>query len=268
MILYDIDNKKIALSDIYHYNTQLNYININKLENEINTAITNKDFLTKIKDSSLLYENIKEITLPKPNRELEKYNLFDTILKRRSIRNYSEKPLLLEELSTILFYSTGISYKTKQTDYYPSINLRTYPSAGGIYPLKFYLYINNVIGLKKGIYYYNNTNNTLKCLNNYCNLNTIINVLKCDNYSIRGACSILMIGNMELMNYKYGERGYRFINIEAGHIAQNIYLVSTAMEIGALALGGFLDEDILKLLPLESKDIMFYQVVIGNINAK
>ncbi|MDD6771826.1 SagB/ThcOx family dehydrogenase [Inconstantimicrobium porci] len=257
----------IPLFELYHTNTELNCINFLTLNRMVNNAVCDDWFNKKIKKGVTLYNEIECIKLPAPNPTLEKYSFFETVSRRRSIRNYSKIPLSLEELSTILFYSAGISGKYDETEQHPRQLLRTYPSAGALFPINLYLFINNVEGLDKGIYYYDAINNNIKCLNKYCNIDTLCEVLSYDGISLQGACAIFMLANMELVGYKYGERGYRFINIEAGHIAQNFYLVSTAIGIGTVALGGFLDEELLELLPLDrEKYFMLYQLVIGNIN--
>jgi SagB-type dehydrogenase family enzyme len=63
---------------------------------------------------------------------------------------------------------------------------------------------------------------------------------------------------------KYGDRGYRHLLIEAGHVAQNLNLVAAAMSLGTLSLGGFFDQDLAALLDVSLEvEIPLYAVAVG-----
>jgi SagB-type dehydrogenase family enzyme len=181
-----------------------------------------------------LYKDRETIELPPPNPQLTKLTLFDVISKRRSVRNFSNEPITLEELSTILFYSSGMTGEYSET---------------------------------KGIYYYDPIRHFLKVIKKGFKSNDFKKVTISFNLSEQAAFVIYILGNMRLTGYKYGDRGYRFMLLEAGHLAQNLYLTSTAIGAGAVASGGFLDVEILEILDLDDTDMLvLYEIVIGNPN--
>jgi SagB-type dehydrogenase family enzyme len=70
-------------------------------------------------------------------------------------------------------------------------------------------------------------------------------------------------GIAERSMWKYGQRGYRYIWIEAGHLAQNLYLVAQALGLGAVAIGGFFDAEIDSLLQLPTREHTLYLMCVG-----
>lgn len=85
---------------------------------------------------------------------------------------------------------------------------------------------------------------------------------------MQAAFVVYILGTLNLTGYKYGDRGYRFMLMEAGHLAQNFYLTSTAIGAGVVASGGFLDGEILDLLGLYNTDtFVLYEIIIGKPNA-
>ena len=69
---------------------------------------------------------------------------------------------------------------------------------------------------------------------------------------------------MNRIKFKYGERGYRFLLLEAGHIAQNLLLAAEADGMGGVAIGGFLDDPLNDLLDLDGvEEAVVYMVLAG-----
>jgi len=64
--------------------------------------------------------------------------------------------------------------------------------------------------------------------------------------------------------WKYGERGYRYVWLEAGHVGQNLYLIATALGLGAVAIGGFFDAEANHLAELPADEQFIYMVCIGS----
>jgi SagB-type dehydrogenase family enzyme len=64
--------------------------------------------------------------------------------------------------------------------------------------------------------------------------------------------------------HRYGDRGYRYTLIEAGHVGQNLALTAAALGLGSLSLGGFYDDDIARMLGLDPAfEIALYGVALG-----
>jgi len=177
------------------------------------------------------------------------YNLFEALIKRQSIREFTKEKLSFQNLSNILYYSAGL----KPEDIKNEKAKRFYPSAGGRYPLEIYPFIFNVSDLDNGIYHYHLKTHSLEVLlENPIIKKTLVNF---EQSWIRKASVLLVVtavfGRTE---NKYGIRGYRHVLTEYGHLAQNVYLTSGAMNIACCSIGGFNDDGLNKLLDVDFVD--------------
>jgi SagB-type dehydrogenase family enzyme len=129
-----------------------------------------------------------------------------------------------------------------------------------LYPYETYPVIFNVDGLKNGIYHYSSLDHSLEFLKEGFFVEQISFAFLNQYSFIRNACICIIIsGVIERTVWKYGVRGYRFLLLEAGHIMQNICLVSTSEGLGTLPLGGFYDDILSELLELDP----VYEPAIG-----
>lgn len=257
----------IPLYELFHRNSEINSLNGYNFSDIISKAISDKDFIKECLTPKSLYKEKETIKLPSPNAQLTTSNLFDVISKRRSVRNFSKEAMTLEELSTILFYSSGMTGEYFQTEDKPHMYLFAYPSAGGLMPLDSYIFISNVKDINSGIYYYDPIRHILKVIKEGFKPNDFKKTTLSFNLSMQAAFVVYILGTTCLTGYKYSDRGYRFMQLEAGHLAQNFYLTSTAIGSGAVASGGFLDVEILELLKLNDEyTFVLYEIIIGKPN--
>lgn len=188
---------------------------------------------------------MKEISLI----ELEDFNftLFESIKKRKSVRDYKNLPMSLKEITYLLWSAKSV------------------PSAGALYPLRFYLFSKNVIDLDFGFYKFDyNTNVLIKNFED----NIVEDIFKAAFYQdcIKKASILIFIAaNFNVTIYKYKERGIRYVYIEAGHSSQNIYLMSTALNLGTVAIGAFNDFKVKKILKLPNEVEPLYIMPVGKI---
>ena len=194
------------------------------------------------------------IVLPEPVYDSD-VSLEETLLERRSIRDYSEEPVTLPQLSQLLWAGQGI------TD--PS-GKRTAPSAGGLYPLEVYVVVGNVDGISAGIYQYDPQTHTLKKIRDGDQRQALAQVALNQEWVINGAIDFVITAIYERTTGKYGERGIRYVHIEAGHAAQNICLQAVALELGAVTVGAFDDEGILEVLGLSTDEVPLYIIPVGH----
>lgn len=197
------------------------------------------------------YSRFEEMILPVPKLDL-KIPLKHVLLKRKSERKFSVSPLSLEKISSLLFYSAGIKNDLKR---------RLYPSAGARYPLEIYIISLNT-KLPQGIYHYYLKNNSLEKLFEFKKKDLSL-IIK-QKWAQKAGCLIIISSVFERNTVKYGERGYRHILTEAGHLAQNFYLVSTALGISICAIGGYLDDKLNNLLDLDGlNESVIYLLALG-----
>ena len=115
--------------------------------------------------------------------------------------------------------------------------------------------VNNVKTLKKGVYHFNVKNNSIEQLRKGSNKNFLVDNTG-QSFVGDSSCVIILSAVLDRTRIKYEERGYRFILMECGHVAQNLYLISEAMRLKCCAIGGFVDEEFNKLLDIHGIDVL------------
>lgn len=206
-----------------------------------------------------IYPYCKKIKLVKP--DISTKNFFNEILiKRKSIRDFSEKPINIQELSYLLWASTGIQRKEFGYDF------RTAPSAGALYPIETYLIINNVENVPKGVYHYLIKNHALEELE-LGDLSIDIAKAALDQ-NMCATASVVFIWSaiFKRSKCKYGQRAYRYIYLDAGHIAQNLVLASTSLNLGSCPIAAFYDDEVNKIVGVDGvEESVIYMCIVGNI---
>lgn len=201
------------------------------------------------------YGRLDEIKLPPPQTS-PKTSLTTVLAKRISGRKFSTDPMNLPDISTLLYFSAGINKVDPK-----NVNKRFYPSAGARYPLEVYILSLNS-ELPKGLYHYYLKNHSLEKLLAFDEFDTG----KYFNQDwIKTAPLIILVTAVFKRNtVKYGERGYRHILIEAGHLGQNIYLTSAAIDLSCCAIGGYKDTQLEKLLDIDGiNESVIYVLAVG-----
>lgn len=203
--------------------------------------------------SQALAETFIELPRPKTKSEV---SLEETLSKRRSIREYSSESLSLSEVSQLLWSAQGV------TD---SRGRRTTPSAGALYPLRVYLVAGNVTRLSQGLYLYLPNQHGLHKLKGG-DLREALSKASLGQPWVRDApISIVITGEYEITTGKYGERGIRYVHIEVGHAAQNVLLQAVALNLGAVPVGAFNDEEVRRILNLKQNEYPLYIIPVGKV---
>lgn len=173
-----------------------------------------------------------------------------TLAARRSRRDLQLSPLPLETLGRLLFMSFGIAGWSELAD--GSIPERPFPSGGGLYPLELYVVAQEIAGLPDGIYHYDPWAHELARRRNGCFQEQIAG-MAFGQEVIRNANLVLCLTAIfERTTWKYGQRGYRYVLFEAGHVNHNLYLIATALGLAGFAIGGFFDQEVSRLLDLQA----------------
>jgi SagB-type dehydrogenase family enzyme len=185
-------------------------------------------------------------------------DLESLLKKRQTQREFSQQVLDYKVLSHILFYSAGI--KPDSRDDIDSAK-RMYPSAGARYPVEVYIVGNKVSELEEGLYHFNVKDNKVELLLKKDLRDDMTKILN----SEMGMAPLLLIltGVMSRTEVKYGSNAYRFALIEAGHIGQNISLLSERFKLGCCAIGGFDNDKLVKLLDVTEEELPLYVFAMG-----
>ncbi len=193
------------------------------------------------------YKDAERIKLPE-FKEIE-VSFFKLLKERKSHRNYNpNKVLLLTDLSFILWATNGI----QRIEF--GYEFRTIPSAGALYPIEIYLYINNVENLKKGIYHYNVKEHSLEILKIGDFTREIVFALLHQSFVKYANVIFIFSAIFYRTLWKYRERGYRYILIEAGHAAQNLSLSAEAIGAGVCHIGAFFDDELNNLIMVDGEN--------------
>ena len=181
----------------------------------------------------------------------------EAMFRRRSRREYLDKPLESIHLSQLLWASQGITE--------PKWGLRTAPSAGGTYPLEIYVVIGErcVRDLTAGVYRYNPKDHTIiLVISGDCRPG--LSAAALSQPSIANApVNIVVAAVYERTTQTYGSRGGRYVDMEAGHVGQNVYLVATALGLGTVVVGAFHDEQVQQVLRLPKDQVPLYLIPVG-----
>jgi len=187
-------------------------------------------------------------------------DFFDLIKKRQSQRDFSGMPVTKKEISLLLKYSCGNMDLMER-----GRHRRAQPSGGARFPLEVYtLVFRSGKDLESGVYHYDIENHSLDVLNRMDFSPKDISTLFTYPWVKDAAVAFVITGMFWRNQNKYGERGYRYVLHEAGHIGQNIYLIAAALELKCCALGGTWDENLEKLIDIDGvTESVVYAVVVG-----
>lgn len=182
----------------------------------------------------------ESIALPEPDRSGRQ--AFESLLQqRRSVRDYSNKPLALSEIGQLLWAAQGITH---------SDGLRTAPSAGALYPLELYVVAGRVNDLPAGVYHYLPAAHRLQATVDTDLRKRLARAAFGQSWLADAAAVVVFSAVLERTARKYGERAVRYVDIEAGHAAQNLFLQAGALELETVVVGAFDDNAVASLLQL------------------
>ncbi len=196
-------------------------------------------------------ESGDEIELPPPRTHAEEA-FSEVLIRRRSRREYLARPLKLQAFADLLYFTYG------RTASYPSargyeVALRTAPSAGALYPIDVFVVVHRVEDLTPGLYLYRTKDHFLQGIyRGDCRDDLVRGALDQD-FLGDAAAVLLLVAFPERMFFKYGIRGYRYLYLDAGHIAQNAYLAAELLHLGACEVGAFYDDYLNRLFGFDGK---------------
>jgi len=186
-------------------------------------------------------------------------DLWEIILRRRSVRNYSpDSPLPLDVLSILLWATQGITADVG--DY----QFRSAPSAGGLYPIETYLLARAVEGLEQGIYHFGPRTFDLEFLRAGDFSQTLAQAALGQRMIADAQVTFIWTAIVARSKWKYRQRAYRYIYLDAGHIAQNLYLAGTAAGMGVCGIGAFFDDQVNAVIGVDgTEETALYLASIG-----
>jgi SagB-type dehydrogenase family enzyme len=201
------------------------------------------------------YPDAQRIPLPEPG-DFRGLRVEEALERRRSVRDYTDRGLSLDRLSRLLWAAQGITEER--------LEFRSAPSAGALYPIELYPVVHDVADLEPGIYHYAVREHALERLERGDFRAGVTQAGLYQGFLAQAGVCFVLSAIFQRTRWRYHERTYRYVLLEGGHIAQNLYLEATSMGLGACAVGAFLDGKLNELLGLDGVDeAALYIISVG-----
>lgn len=197
------------------------------------------------------YHGAKRIKLPDPEDCIKSASMlvYEAIRKRRSIRDYRSNYFInIKDLSALLYLSVGI---TERRWGYP---FRAYPSAGALQPVEVYPIIWNVKDMESGIYHYEPEEHSLELIKYGDYSKKLADACLEQDFIAEASLAFVLTVYYARTKWKYGDRAYRYVHLDAGLAAENIYIVATSLGLGTCAVGAFYDDEVNELIGIDGKN--------------
>lgn len=252
----------ISISELFHENTKL-HPETAVWTNPMPAYTTSE--IQKMSKAYKQYSLAKKVKLPPVGEIQNNSKTFDEVIQnRRTVREFAANPLGINELSKVLHQTYGITGSIPMTGG-GTQPLRAAPSGGALYPAEIYLGINKVEGLNSGIYHYNVPHHQLELLKSGDHSQKLFEICIDQPYAKDAGVVFLISAVLNRTKQKYGERGYRYILLDIGHLGQNLYLACSALGLAVMTTCGFFDDEANKLLHLDgNQETVMYVAFIGN----
>ena len=193
------------------------------------------------------YSSARPVSLPTPETE-EGGPLWDTIRKRRSVRDFGDETISLKPLSQLLWATQGITAREGH------LSFRAAPSAGALYPVETYLVVNNVEGLLQGVYHYAVDGHELERVKEGDFRLKVSRAALDQDMCAEANVVFVWTAVFNRSKWKYKQRAYRYVYLDAGHICQNLALAAVALGLGSCSIAAFYDDEVNELLGVDGKE--------------
>jgi SagB-type dehydrogenase family enzyme len=205
------------------------------------------------------------IALPE-SRKAGEVSVEEALNGRRSVREYSDVPVSLAEVSQLLWAAYGITYPVADAPPFLRGGLRTAPSAGARYPLEVYLFARRVEGLPAGVYRYRSETHDLAAVAEEDRWEALTAAGLYQPHFETAAAAIVYSAVFERTTEVYGERGRtRYVYMDVGHSAENVYLQALALDIGTCAVGAFEDAALKEAAGMTEEEEPLYIMPFGKM---
>lgn len=203
------------------------------------------------------YPDAPIVALPDPTIE-GGAGVWDVIERRRSERRFQAAPLAAADLSQLLWAAQGITRRGRGVDF------RTSPSAGALYPVETYLVIHEVEAIDGGVYHYGVEHHQLEQLRLGDFRHQIARAALDQSMAARANVVFVWTAVFERAKWKYKQRAYRYVYLDAGHVAQNLALAAVALDLGSCQIAAIYDGEANEILGVDGRaESTIYMTAVG-----
>ena len=179
-----------------------------------------------------------------------------TILKRRSTRGYTGEDLTLDELKALLNF-------TYQPQDYISQGFDGNPDYFDLNLIETFVAVSGVEGLESGCYYYAPRAQELRQIR-FKNFRPELHYLCLGQDLGRDAGAIIFhTADLQKAVEKYGDRVYRYLHLDAGHLGQRLNLAAIRLKLGVSGIGGFFDDLVNEVVGIPEDEAVIYITTLG-----
>jgi SagB-type dehydrogenase family enzyme len=209
------------------------------------------------------YPSRSAVELPVTRRPLRGKRLDDVVRSRRShTGRFGETPVSLPDIAALLRLALG---PTEDGARRPGPPRRASPSAGALYPLEAYLVALRCESLPANVYHYDPSRHALAPVAPCPSRDVLARLVMADDAVATAAAALVLTGVFGRTTSKYGERGYRFVLLEAGHAGQNVVLFAEERGLASVPVGGFFEDALGELLGLDARvESPVYVILLGH----
>jgi SagB-type dehydrogenase family enzyme len=196
---------------------------------------------------------LKKVQLAKPRQD-GSLSLERCIRQRRSVRHFSDQALTKDELGQLLWAAQGLTGPDGG---------RAVPSAGALYPLELYVLVRNVASLASGIYHYEASRHELRLASPGYDPAALIDATFGQDWVATAPACISIAAIFERTTVKYGDRGHRYVCLEAGHAAESVMLQAVALGLATTMVGAYSDDKVGRLIGLGANEVPLCLIPVG-----
>ncbi len=177
-------------------------------------------------------------------------NFSELVDQRETLRRYADVPLSLKELAYLLWGTQGVKSVTEKP-----VSKRTVPSAGSRHAFETYLLVNRVEGLEPGLYRYLAVEHKLVKLDAPEGITEILTEACLKQPHVKNsAVTFFWVAVPLRMVWRYCQRGYRYMYLDAGHVCQNLYLLAESIQCGVCAIAAYDDDLVNQALQVDGEE--------------
>ncbi|MDR1503927.1 MAG: SagB/ThcOx family dehydrogenase [Prevotella sp.] len=263
--LYGIQNIENSLGLIFHENSKQDK---NTIQNQYRQLglYSSPYVMERASQAYKAYPGTKTYSLQVPTGipvNMQGKSLLEILSKRRSGRKFSKYLISINELSILLYYSYGEVIETEIQGQSYTWKYRPIPSAGALYPLELYFYLNNSI-LPSGLYHFRPDKSIIELIKEEDRMSDLKKIIVAEPYVDISNCSCVFFVTsvFERTMMKYAERGYRFIVQEVGELNQTISLICEYLNLRSCIIGSFEDYNVDNYLQIDGVFESIQSIVI------
>jgi len=186
--------------------------------------------------------------------------IWDAIANRRSRRRFSEEPLTLQELSQLLWATQGVTGEISD------IQLRAAASAGALYPNETYVVAQAIDGVAGGVYHYDIRAHALGMLAEGDYSEDLAQACLGQTWMMRAGAVFVWGAVVARCAWKYQNRAYRYLYLDAGHIGAQLQLAAQGLQLGSCNVAAFFDDEVARLVGIDGRaEVAVYVTAVGRV---